>query len=62
MKITSKRELQNIEINHSTDTDYKDFIKMDRECTKEPYNSLTIDITLPLTNPLRFLKKFFDAL
>ena len=38
MKINNKRELQNIAINHSVDIDYKDFIKMYRECTKEPYN------------------------
>ena len=43
MKINNKRELQNIAINHSADIDYKDFIKMYRECTKEPYNFLTIN-------------------
>ena len=62
MKINNKRELQNIAINHSADIDYKDFIKIDRECTKEPYNSLTIDTTLPSSNPLRFRKKLFDTL
>ena len=61
MKI-NKRELQNIAINHSADIDYKDFIKMYRESTKEPYNVLTIDITLPSTNPLRFRKNLFDTL
>ena len=54
MKINNKRELQNIAINHSADIDYKDFIKIYRECTKEPYNVLTIDTTLPSTNNLRF--------
>ena len=34
MKINNKRELQNIAINHSADIDYKDFIKVHRECTK----------------------------
>ena len=62
MKINNKRELQNIAIDHSTDTDYKDFIKIYRECVKEPYNFLTIDTTLPSTNTLRFRKKLFDAL
>ena len=62
MKINNKRELQNIAINHSADTDYKDFIKIYRECTKEPYNFLTIDTTLPSTNPLRFRKNLFDTL
>ena len=62
IKINHKRELQNIAINHSADIDYKDFIKMYRECTKEPYNFLTIDTTLPSTNTLRFRKNLFDAL
>ena len=62
MKINSKRELQNIVINHSADIDYKDFTKIYRECTKEPYNFLTIDTTLSSTNPLRFRKNLFDTL
>ena len=62
MKINNKRELQNIATNHSADIDYKDFIKIDRECTKEPYNFLTIGTTLPSTNILRFRKNLFDAL
>ena len=61
MKINNKRELQNIAINRSADIDYKDFIKIYRECTKEPYNFLTIDTTLPSTNPLSFRKKIFDT-
>ena len=31
MKINSRKELQNIAINHSTDIDYNDFIKIYRE-------------------------------
>ena len=38
MKINNKRELQNTAINHSGDIDYQDFIKIYRECSKEPYN------------------------
>ena len=56
MKINSKRELQNIAINHSADTDCKDFIKIYREWTKRPYNFLTIDTKLPSSNTLRFKK------
>ena len=56
IKINNKRELQNIAINHSADIDYQDFIKIYRECTKEPYNFLTIDTTLPVSDPLRFRK------
>ena len=62
MKINNKRELQNIAINHSADIDYKDFMKIYRECRKEPYNFLTIDTTLPSSNPLRFRKNLFDTL
>ena len=62
MKINNKRELQNIAINHSADIDYQDFIKIYKECTKEPYNFLTIDTTLAGSNPLRFRKKVFDSL
>ena len=62
MKINNKRELQNIAINHSANIDYQDFIKIYRECTKEPYNFLTIDTTLPSSNPLRFRKNLFDTL
>ena len=61
MKINNKRELQNIAINHSADIDYQDFIKIYRECTKEPYNFLTIDTTLPASDLLRFRKKLFDS-
>ena len=62
MKINNKRELQNIAINHSADIDYQDFIKIYRECTKEPYNFLTIDTTLPASDPLRFRKNLFESL
>ena len=61
MKISNKRELQNIAINHSSDIDYDDFIKIYRECTKEPYSFLTIDATLPVSDPLRFRKNLFDS-
>ena len=53
MKINNKRELQNVAINHSADIDYQDFIKIYRECTKEPYNFLTIDTTLPAPPQLK---------
>ena len=61
MQINNKRKLQNIATNHAADIDYQDFIKIYRECTKEPYNFLTIDTTLPVIDPLRFRKKLFDS-
>ena len=62
MKINNKRELQNIAINHSSDIDYKDFMKICRECTKEPFSFLTIDTTLPASDPLRFRKILLNAI
>ena len=58
MKINKKRELQNVAIDHSADidTDYKDLVKTYRKCIKEPHSFLTIDTTLPASNPLRFRK------
>ena len=62
MKINNRRELQNIAINHSADIDYKDFIKIYRERTREPFNFLAIDTTLPASDPLRFRKNLFGSL
>ena len=61
MKINNKRELQNIATNHSADIDYKNFVKIYRECTKEPYSFLTIDTTLPVNDSLRFRKKLLPS-
>ena len=61
MKIHNRRELQEIAINHLADIDYKDFLKIYKNCTKEPYSFLTIDTTLPADNSLRFRKNFLDS-
>ena len=58
--LNNKRKLQNIAINHSADIDYKDFVNIYRDCTKEPYNFLTIDTTQPTDK--RFKKNFNDLL
>ena len=47
IKINDKKELQNIAINHSAGIDCENFLKIYRECTKEPYSFLTIDTALP---------------
>ena len=62
MKINNKRELENTAINHSSDIDYNDFVKIYRECIKEPYSFLTIDTALPGSDPLRFRKNILDPL
>ena len=61
MKIHNRTELQNIAFNHSADIDYKDILKIYRNCTKEPYSFLTIDTTLSADNPMKFRKNFLDS-
>ena len=62
MKINSKRELQNIAINHSKDTDYNNFVKIYRECKKKNVLFyLTIDTTLPTSSSLRIRKNSFHS-
>ena len=61
VKINNERKLQNIAINHSADIDYNDFMKVYRECTKEPINFLTIDTMLLASDHLRFRKNLFDS-
>ena len=62
MKINKRIELKNIATDHSADIDNQDFKKIYRECTKEPFNLLAIDTTLPASDPLRFRKNLFDPL
>ena len=62
MNINNRIELKNIGIDHSADIDYNDFMKIYRKCTKKSFNFLTIDTTLPASDPLRFRKKLFDSL
>ena len=52
MKISNKKELQQIAINHSSDIDFKGFIKIYERCTTEPYYFLVNDTALPSDNPL----------
>ena len=59
-KLNNKRELQKIAINHLADIDYKDFVKIYGNCTREPYNILTVDTTQPVDK--RFKKNFNDYL
>ena len=56
MKIPNKREIQQIALNHSSDIDFKDFMKIYKNYTEEPYSFLVNDTTLPSDNPLRFRK------
>ena len=52
MRIPNKREIQQIASNN----DFKDFMKLCKDYTKEPYLFLVNDTTLSSENPLRFRK------
>ena len=56
MKIFKRRERQQIALNHSSDTEFKDFMKFYKDYTKEPFSFLVNDTPLTSDNPLRFRK------
>ena len=60
MKMANKRQLQQIALNHLSDTDFKDFIKIYKKYTDKPYSFLVNDTTLASDNPLRFRKNLFN--
>ena len=60
MKIPSKRELQQIALNHSSNIDFRDFIMIYKKGTAEPYSFLVNDATVASDNPLRFRKNLFQ--
>ena len=59
-KIPDKKEIQQIALNHSSDNSAKDFIKIHKTFTGEPYSFLVNDTTLSSDNLLRFRKSLFN--
>ena len=60
-KIPNKRELQlQIALSHSSDIDYKDFIKIYKKWTAKPYSFIVNNATLASDNPLRYRKNLFN--
>ena len=60
MKIPNRRELQQIAFNHSSDIDFKDFMKIYKMFTAEKYSFLVNDTTLSSDNPLRFRENILE--
>ena len=56
MKIPNIREFQQITLNNSSDINSKDFIKIYKKYTAEPFSFLANDATLASDKPLRFRK------
>ena len=59
MKIPNKKELQIIALNHSSDIDFKDFIKFLKNVLHN-HIFFVNDTTLPSDNPLRFRKNLLE--
>ena len=57
MKIPSKKELS---LNHSSDINSNDFIKIYKKYTAKLYFCLVNDASLASDNPLRFRKNLFN--
>ena len=62
MKIPNKREIHQIAINHSSDIDLRDLMRICKEYTVELYSFLVNDRTLSLDNPIRFGKNPFESI
>ena len=60
MKIPNKSELQQVAQKLSPDISTKDFMKIYKKCTTEPYSFLVNDITLASDNLLSFRKNIFN--
>ena len=58
MKIPNKRELNQTSLNPSSDIDFKDFMKIYRKCTAEPYSFSINDTNLTSDDPLRLERIF----
>ena len=59
MKISNKRELQQIAYNHSSAIDFLNFYK---KCTATPYSFLVHNATLASDNPLCFRKNLLGRI
>ena len=54
MKTPNKKVLQQLASNHLYDIEFKDFMKLCKDYTKETFSFLVNDTTLPSDKPLGF--------
>ena len=52
----NKKECKQVALNHSSDIEFKDFVKLNEDFIKEPISFLVNDTTLWTDNPLEFMK------
>ena len=60
INIPNKRQLQQITINHLSDVDFKDFMKIYKKCTARSFFVFWLMMQLPSDNPLRFKRNFLE--
>ena len=61
-EISNKRNFPRIAINHSSDIEFKYFMKIYKKSTAERYSFLVNNTTLPTDNPLCFTKKSLELI
>ena len=54
--------LQQTAFNHSSDTEFKDFMNFHKKCAAKQYSFLVIDAPFPSDNPLRFRKNLLEKI
>ena len=54
MEIPNLRKLRQIPYNHTPQTEFKDFMKLYKDYTKESFSFLVNNTILPSDNPVRF--------
>ena len=62
IKISNKRELQQITLNYSSDIDFRGFMNLYEKCTVKPDSFLVINATLTSDNLLRFRKNLLEGI
>ena len=61
-KIPSKRELQQIVSNYSSDIDFQDPMNLYKKCTAKPFSCWIIDSILGSYNSSRFRKNLLERI
>ena len=62
MKVPNKQELQQITFNHSSDSDFEDFMNVYKKFITKSYFSLVTDFTLASDNPLSLRKSLLERI
>ena len=60
MTTLNKRKLQQIAVNHSSDIEFTDYIKIYKKYTAELYSFLVNDTSLRSDNPFGFRKNLLE--